>query len=298
MLLPSHTLFESGVDWITVTSKADNAGRIMHSRGVEILESERQLGNDIKPWQHKGYEGWTSGHCEVGRRFDSSIVRLHGHLARESWFDVYQESTNCSRLDLQVTARFEDTDPAKVIAKCYSTVKRSKYLGKEQKWHLRRDCEHGDTLEVGRRVSEKFGRIYDKWRESSHDHYRNCVRFELELKKRAARWNCATLSDGRSSHSFAIATVQSYFKDRGVLLRLTDSRDSLERVPPMETDIERWLRWASTGVRPRCQEFVKRGRIQELLDCLGLSSFVSVDSKHFKSVECSEGSKGVKHGDS
>jgi hypothetical protein len=239
-----------------------------------LLEEERDAGCDVRPWQHKGFSGWTTGHVDLGARWDCCIVRLHSHVAQESWWDVFQESTNTSRLDLQVTARFPAMDPAKVVGQCWRRVRRCKAFGKGQQWHHHCDSSKGDSLELGRRVSERFGRIYDKQRESGLDHYDKCVRFELEAKGRCALRYVNALHGQTASYDAIRGLVRSYFQDRGLELELEATCSDLVGGWRQPADIDRWLRWAAIGVRPRVQRAIACGKLDMLLDVLGLRDVI------------------------
>lgn len=244
--------------------------------GNRLLEEEVREGNDVRPWSHKGFVGWACGGVDMGQRSDCSIVRLRSTTARESWFDVYQEATNCSRLDLQVTVRFDSTEPAAIIHKCWKVAQRVKAYGKAQEWHLRRDSSKGNTLELGRRVSDRWARIYDKRLQSKLAHYDGCVRFEMQTGNRTALRYAGALADGRSSYHSIIRILRSYFEDRGIYLDLPADGVETISLPPKSSDLDRWLEWAKTGVRPRVKQAVERDRMPEVIEALGLTGFVSI----------------------
>lgn len=268
----SVCVVERGVDWITATSRETEQERSLLTLGEHMLREERRLGNDLSGWRFKGFEGETSGAVDVGVRNGLSIVRLRGKAASFDWYDVYERASNVSRLDLQVTLRFEGLEPSRVIRKCHERVKRTKYLGKPQKWHYRQDVENGDTLEVARRVSEKFGRIYDKDRQSRIEFYRQCVRFELELHDDAARWASACLSDGCSVPERALSILQGFFKPRGVTLPLDSANPETISFPRLASDFERRLLWIEKCVRPTVERARALNRLAEVMIALGLET--------------------------
>lgn len=272
--LPEHTLIESGVDWITCTGREGETARALLRVGQRLLEEERLLGNDIKTWRHKMYEGWCCGGVDIGQRVDGSIVRLRSNFARENWWDVFQEASNCSRLDLQVTARFNDVDPSRIVNRCWAMVRKRKARGKKQEWHMRRDSSKGDTLECGRRVSDRFGRVYDKRRQSRLDYYEGCARFEMQANNETALNYARGLAHATSSYEAAIEYVREFFSTRGIVLALALHPQPPIGSPRRASDLDRWLTWARIGVQPRVKQAIARGKLPELLEVLGLHNLV------------------------
>lgn len=272
MLNVHGEVVESGVDWITVTASGSVQGDLLRHRAQSIFQTEIEAGNECRPWGHKGYEGFTVGHAELGTRLDSTIVRLHGVLARESWWDVFEVATNCSRLDLQVTVRVAGSQPCRMVNRCLTVARHHKLHGKAQTWHLRRDSNRGDTVEFGRRVSDLFLRCYCKECESGLDYYKGCFRCEAELKRFVARSVATSLSDGRSVFEGSQGILHQIAKTRGIVLPTFEAGQTTSCLPNRGGDRQKWLAWLQKCVRPHVQREISRGGLNDVLTALGLDS--------------------------
>src|SRR3972149_6894842 len=114
-----------------------------------------------KNWKWRGYEGCAIGGIRWATRADSDILILSGQDAQALWPIYAHLATNCSRVDLAVTARTHKCYPRLLHAyKAWLNVNGS---------GLARRCTTiervdgiGMTLNVGKRASDQFGRVYDK----------------------------------------------------------------------------------------------------------------------------------------
>lgn len=210
-------IVSAGVDWITVTGKHSDSRLQL---GVLARREARKLsesGNVVLPWGWSGYEGFKTRGLQWGEREDSTCVRLSSDCAREFWWDVYQVSEKVTRVDWQVTYRFESNPKKRVL----DHAKQARKF-----WATRRDgptitvvadSNDGATLYLGRRSSRVYLRCYNKEAESKEARFQNCVRYEVELKDVAARHMMSGLTDGRMVQATIISQVHTMFAERGCL---------------------------------------------------------------------------------
>lgn len=278
MLSLQGVIVESAVDWITCTAKTTTQQDRIRHKGQALLLSEIQTGQECRPWRHKGYEGFTTGHCEVGTRFDSTIVRLHGHLAATDWFDVFQESENTSRLDVQVTLQHESDDGCLWVHKIHEVAKEHKLYGKPQSWHLRTDSANGDTLYLGRHASDVFLRIYCKAHESRLNYYDRCLRIEAQLNRHLARQYATALADGRLVQDGCLCFLSNFAQARGIVLG--DAVNSLVRIGTPKTAGTRqdWLGWLAKSVKPHLKREIEQFGTREVFKALGLTDYIEPKS--------------------
>jgi hypothetical protein len=271
LLAADSELREWGVDWVTLTAKDRESRELMLREGKRVLDEAAAQGDDVCAFRWKGYEGWTTGGCDVANREDTAMVRLHGATAREEWWDVGQFASNCSRIDFQLTFRSQLESPAKSLARCWRAVQRSKAFGKPIEWHYRRDSKKGNTLELGRRPSEKFGRIYDKGKESKLDHYEGCIRLEVEFKGDTAWSNFNLLSSKHSPAEVIPSEVRRFFSVRGVDWGQPPDLLFLVKTARSHRDVDRFLRYVHKCVRPGVERAVALRGIDAVCEALGLS---------------------------
>lgn len=268
-------LLEHGVDWLTCTAREPKIIKRLLAEGSRIIDEARDAGDDVRPFKWKGFEGWCVHGCDVGVRHDCGMVRVHGKTASDEWSNVAPLAQNWTRIDLQQTYRLADADVDVFLAKCWRSVKRTKLHGKPVSWHYRRDASHGDTLEIGRRQSEKFGRIYNKARESRMDHYVSCLRFEAEFKGDVAWSITKDLIYDKHPAMAGAACLRSFMLERGVSLRPLSDRSSALICYAKPADVDRYIGWLRKCVSSGVKSAVERRGLEAVVDALGLSALVA-----------------------
>jgi DNA relaxase NicK len=129
----------------------------------------------------------------------------------------------------------------------------------------------GATIYLGKRTSEKCGRIYDKYAESGDSYYLNSLRHEVEFKGDAAKIVSQTIY-GSDFESPALAScLQGFFSDRIGSLTWLDDNCTTIVVPRARPSIDSRLRWLRESVRPSIRDLVGVGMGQAVLDSLGIT---------------------------
>lgn len=211
-------LVHVGIDWITVTNTGDKRAQNLFESGNLLMRMAVCEGNRKKPWSMSGFIGYCSGHVQFGTRGDEVMVRLSGDYAHDYWREVYDESTNCTRLDVQATYRL-DCDVGPVISRHFSQAKRFREERKRTPTVSLLSTNNGpSTLYLNKRVSETFARVYDKGAESGMKEFERCIRYELELKgSEAARVSSYLRSHSSADRCAGLIAIQ-YFEGRFIRL--------------------------------------------------------------------------------
>jgi hypothetical protein len=270
---PSVQIASAGVDWLTATAPADGRDWALLLAADGPLERERQARNEDERHRWRGYDLKTCGGVSAGVREDGAIVRLSGERAHEDWRSIAKRAVNISRLDLEVTVRMAPPDPALA----------GRHLAEFAAWREGRANApkltfHGtpdgvETLYVGSRASDLFGRIYDKRAESGDDAWADCWRYEVECKGTMARHLATALAPEPDTGRAVGVFVHDYFTRRGC--RPVFGRaggDMHVPYPRPRTTDETRLRWLTETVQPIVLSLTQRGFGEELARCLGLDA--------------------------
>jgi Replication initiation factor len=207
-----------GIDWLTATAPHGVQWKGFRSVGNALLEQARAAGGDVKPAALRDYGGFRADGLFVGRRHADNIIRLSGALAACHALSVARQSRNVSRLDLQVTLFTHGEQPRLALHTYRALRRRARARHRQRTLTYVESHPRGETLYLGRRTSDFFGRLYDKASESKMGEPRTLWRYEVEVKRRKA---------------LALAS-------------------RLLRVPNAATEIECYVRqwWAERGARP------------------------------------------------
>lgn len=264
-------LVDFGVDWLTTTAGTKSTATRLAGIAHSIARQERKAGFRLKAWAGYGYSGCRLGGLEFGERHDGVIVRLSGPVAAQHWRRCYQATGRVSRLDVQLTIRTEKP-PTFHIRRAYRQANKfSRHSKRGPTVTLLSSNNESSTLYLGRRISDSFGRIYDKGIESGMDHYKGAVRYEVESKGDFARTIADVLNRSENQPAAIADCVQAFFEKRGVVLPLRYLQLYNYSCPRRRPDAEVQLRWLFESVRGTVKELIAEGYIPEVIEALGIT---------------------------
>jgi Putative phage replication protein RstA len=270
------------VDWLTVTTKDWPVREELFALQMDMVKYHSQIGNRIHPWKFKGYQGIRAQGFRWGRRDDSDIVMLSGVDAQTFWPMALQLGQNISRIDLAVTVLVSSPLPDWAWG-IYQTLEGA-VDGKKpcRRMTFYKNNTGGQTLYVGSRASDQFGRLYDKGREAVEDLAIDpglLWRYEVEFKGKRAKTVALQLrrqlGDVGTIPGMIAKTVQLWFFSRGVpILDVVREGDLLDlEVSARVTDDTTTLDWLSNQVRPSVLRLKARGKMRQVVKALGLDEF-------------------------
>ena|SRR5215831_12156411 len=260
----------ASVDWITCTATVEGSGASMYAIGDGFLRENERVGEDLAPWQMKGYRGWSAGQTRVGSRPSGSILSISGTECSKNWRDALAASENCSRLDLAVDSYFNPvvTDLAVNLYKNSRHVAHSQ--GRPTSSRLILASDGGSTAYFGARVSERFGRVYDKGIEQKTHGRGEWWRWELELKGGLAQRVSHELSGLEDESCELLSIVADFFRKKTGYSLPADTPRVVRHESPQSPSSTQSLHWLSQQVRPTVQRLLSRGKLEEVLFALGI----------------------------
>jgi hypothetical protein len=276
--LQIDSILEVGIDYITATNRLGEHHRSFHDFGLWLVAQEADKGESRNDWRFSAYRGARAGRAAYGRRYDGSCVRLSGAVAAEHWAQLTTLATNVSRLDLQVTV-CPDGGPTKRLASHYRQLRRkNRGRGRPAKVKLWVGLDGPECLEVGKRVSNRYLRVYDKAVQSKLPYYLGALRYEAELKNETA-WVIAQSLNFKPDEAGEICSYVSMLaRNRGLHISLAAGRSVSDlgaghfrlRSEAYLGEADRKVMWIRNCVRPSVLAFLARGERGVVLDALGL----------------------------
>jgi len=272
MLCSPAKIVDAGIDYFTSSATTPSDARCLLLKADSLLWHERELGFEVKGWSMSGYHGWKCGRLQFGERSDGALVRLSSGLAASAWFDVWQITGRCSRVDVQVTLLCDGPVPSEVFALAAQT---KTFYGERKDGPtltLWSDNQEGATFYIGRRSSSLYFRGYNKAAQSELPEHERCLRLEVEVKNRLTQWCIARVMSGVSVKFGCIEFVSEYLEARGITPSLMNDipRSFYERLMPV-TDRLNSLCWLRSQIRPVVQRLLEDGLGEEVRDALGLT---------------------------
>jgi len=274
-------ILSTGIDWITTTTKS-NVRNLIVSRITEYwIAQAKTAGHDVHDFAWQGYVGSRTEGISFGERADGTLVRLSGEAARMHGAILAGRVDHVSRLDLQITVQDENIsrDWSEIAADVMSTDRR--VSDGTTALSVISSNRSKSSLYLGRRISERYYRIYDKHAESKGAWPEGSWRFEVEYKgKRAEHW-AEVIRSGASEPGDTRQIVTDAFRDYGFALPTAPLPRVWHDVSPRPiTTDERRLHYLGTCVRPMVQKLVEAYGPQLIRDVLDLN-----DEKEAPEVE-------------
>ena len=265
------------------------------------MNTERLRGEKWREFRFSGYRGEHCGQASFGLRHDSSVVRLSGHAAKTHWEQLCTMSTNVTRIDLQVTLWMPEGPSLRLARHHEELVSQVKPRGRPPQFKFWYGPRGPEACTIGSRKSDVFFRIYDKGVESRLPEFRDCLRYEVELKRKESLGHAKRLMVQQDQAAYISQCVSKFVTVRkaqippwfnlsrdvppsagdSILCVREDSecKHLLRQVPEYPTmrehpssRLRKRSMWLAMSVRPVVQELIAHGEVEAVQDALGITS--------------------------
>lgn len=265
-----HKATSAQIDWLTCTGATEESRNRLWEIGQRTLHRAEGEGEPSTRWHAHGYSGWSSCHVQYGQRPDGVILRLGGKEAANQWRHALVTAENVSRLDLAVDCKTDHVVPA-LAAQVYSDADHvPPREGRRVKRTLITGSDGGQTCYIGSRVSERYGRLYDKGVESESAPAGRWWRWEVEYKGDIALGVAKALKARELEGEAIVATVAKFWHER-TLHSLESSEPPLSTLQsrPLSSD-DRRISWLAKSIKTTVSILVDRLGRERVLCALGL----------------------------
>jgi len=264
------TIIESQPDWLTVTHTGETALPVFRAWAKRCIAWEEVKANKQRNFSAFGYEGVACGRVRWGAREDSDMVQLSGDVAAKELNRAMDLATNVSRLDLAVTVRLEPDDGLTEDTAYHHFLQAPRGEGRKASGTLVRSSDGGATFYLGKRTSDVMLRLYNKEVESGDEHYKDCHRYELEIKGDQAILTATSLANAVDVGAFCQEAVYDWCAARGVtpVFDVQQPR-RLEHGLKRRSDEDTKLEWLERSVRPTVSWLREFGQPNRVLRTLG-----------------------------
>lgn len=270
----NHTCVSAGVDWMTATAATGDARSAFRAVGDALLSNERADAVDVRASALRDYRGWRAPGLFVGERHNDTIIVLSGAKAPPHWAAVAQVATNVSRLDLQASVWTHGEQPR--LSRWYyqRAVRQSPSRGRPRSYSLIQSHPQGDTLYVGSRQSDYFGRVYDWASAHKEGMPRTIWRFEIELKRQVASAHTRTLLSTNDVRGLSESLVRRWYDSKGIQPTWPERQSPQSEEVSLCSKERDTLAWFERSLRQTIRREIKRHGITAVLDALDLSGIV------------------------
>lgn len=274
VLVDNAPLHSWGVDYLRATAKTEAGKTAILQHWAKYRAQLERLGDVVKKGGMQGFKGESIGPLFYGRKDEVFMLQISGALADAVFPGLPWGDLNPTRIDLQVTLQLREDDPQ--LAARLGHLRAAPFIAKEKDVEPIQGLDHnygrGDTLAIGSRSSPRYGRIYDKQRESKDERFARCWRFEIEFKDMMARNAVEYLRSQKSLDRGVAGLVGGQFAAWGIEIILPVGPVHLAgSIGRREFDSERSLKWLRTQVAPSIEKLLATVDRQTIIEALGLA---------------------------
>jgi hypothetical protein len=268
-------LLEAGVDWLRVTSDSSRVQSALARIWSGICTEQESDGGILVEAGVLGYTGAKINGQFYGSRSDGTMLNLSGTVAARWYRQVLATGCRVTRLDLQCTVVTDEYDGDFGERQVAAAFKRRE-AEQNRNWakiRLLKGYGEGDTVKVGSRTSGKYGRLYDKQKESNDDRYERCWRYEVEYKDEIAPAVAADLLRADDDTRHIIGVVRGQYDNWGFAPVIPGGLTVMPPRPgPRTSDTQKTLDWLCIQVRPSIGRLLDAGiERATIIEVLGLS---------------------------
>lgn len=232
----------------------------------EIIEEDLSLGYKPVKTGRLGFFGDASRHGFLGEKKERWMLQISGERAQRT-LKLMKRGDSCTRLDIQVTVQIAPGAVNRWLDAAENEGRQSKLLrNRRDSVKARHGADGNETVYLGSPKSDVYVRLYDKFRESGKEEYKDCVRLEVELKGKAARriWeHCA--AEGLGTR-YLVGVLFWFLNQRGITTDWIETDWSYVRPPKAEPSKESVLEgWWWHQVAPSVARYSEQGRWEQAL---------------------------------
>lgn len=272
-------ILSAGVDWLTCSKSGGVLGSRFAALGDELVQGAREAGDRTRQATWQGYAGLRGENFFYGARDGDAVVTLSGPHEPALIADFISAADNVSRIDLQVTTEHSPAEPElgrinfRQLADGYQLAGVPPIIGTMY------DTHHGHTNTVGARVSDAYGRNYDKGVQAKLCEPGRLWRYEIEFKRGRAKKVARQIALSRKVTVDAARSVWNWWTSRGVQLVPSEPSGCLidTRIP--ERAPVDYLRYFETNVASSVRTAIASHGLHSVLRALGLLNQVTIEEK-------------------
>lgn len=211
---PEYPVFNAGIDWVT-SFNADNFNINLVAEYMEtVFDDLKNRGHHISKSVRMGHVGRSTEGAFHGFNEKRTLAILSSDLAREFGAGLIKLSQKTSRIDLQVTVDTCAERPVLSKATYYFATQSDKRRGRPRELKLTITHPQGDTLNVNKRTSDSYGRLYDWGAAHKMGEKHRYWRFEVETKRHYCDHVASLINRGHDTQDVSARLVFDWWKER------------------------------------------------------------------------------------
>ena len=269
----------SGIDWLSLRTSDFNQSNAYSALAYEVFDAAKKAGEKVEHGVRVGYAGRSVSGLFLGHRESSSLLTLSSDVARRYGPVALKLGGSVARIDLQATIDCA-SHPHNLASEAFYQAKLMPLSGgRPRELKLTQVHPQGDTLNVNKRTTDHYGRIYDYGAAHEAAERHRLWRFEIEFKRSLAKNIAGTLTGADSPGMVAQSLVHTWFNSRLPCVPFKAERHSASQnlLPePKRRDV---LTWFETSLSITVGRAIKDYGLDRTLKALGLDKHLNLTSE-------------------
>lgn len=268
--------FAGDVDWVTATTQNSRTGHYWMSL---FHQHRNEYPGETRKWKAHGFAGLQHEKLIWAQRESDGrfMIVAQSDAAGEYWVKLRTSGTKVTRVDLAVDCWLPEEKPG-LAGEAYEKLRQTDGDNKRLGYSYITNTRHGETLYVGSRTSQQFGRLYDKGIQQGSCPPGQWFRYEVEFKRPMADEVYGWLNDKIDNKTLVgcwiAGAVRQWFCARDVEPVYDSDQADLHLIRPVAavTSTERKLIWLQDQVKPTVAKLFQLGLGERAIVALGLDS--------------------------
>lgn len=272
-------IVSSGIDWLSIRTSDFQQSNAYSALAYEVFHRKKIVGEKVEHSVRVGFAGRNVSGLFIGHRESTTLLTLSSEVAREYGPVALKLGGSVARIDLQATIDL-GASPRNLASDSYYQAKVMPLSGgRPRELKLTQTHPAGDTLNVNKRTSDLYGRIYDYGAAHSQGEKHRLWRYEIEAKRSTAKNISSSLTGCDDLGAVAESLVHHWFNSRVPLMPWKPERISATQnlaADPRRRDV---LTWFETSLSITVGRAIKDYGLDRVLKALSLDKHLNLNSE-------------------
>lgn len=265
-----YPIVSAGVDWLSMRTSDFDISNAYQALASDVFSDAKTSGEKVEHSVRLGFGGRAVNGFFLGHKEEKSLITVSSSLALKYAPVLLRLGGSVARIDLQVTIDTGLDSPNLASLSYYRAKVMPLSGGRPRELKLTQTHPAGDTLNVNKRTSDHYGRLYDWGAAHSQDKRHRFWRYEVEFKRSLAKHIASCLA-----HRDDVQAVTSNLVSQWYNSRLPDVcfspeptswiHEALEDSRPRDV-----LRWFEESLSKTVARAIKDYGQERTLNALGL----------------------------
>lgn len=269
----------SGIDWLSIRTKDFDQSNAFSALAYEVFHRKKLCGEKVEHSARVGFAGRSVSGLFIGHREATTLLTLTSEVAREYGPVALKLGGSVARIDLQVTIDLGANTHNLASSAFYQAKMMPLRGGRPRELKLTQVHPQGDTLNVNKRTSDHYGRIYDYGAAHQQGEKWKLWRFEIELKRSLAKSVSRSLTGCNDLGAATQSLVHAWYESRlpSVPFKAGSNFASQNLVPDIKNrDV---LTWFETSLSITVGRAIRDYGLERTFKALGLVQYLNLNSE-------------------